>query len=105
MKKAMKKIFSISSVFIILIALTVIAFVQYWTHTEAGKVPAKTAVLLHAVHHNLVTTDTQAPRFFQKAGLPSVTSQMMKIPVDDGSTIDAKIYKPIEQGPQPIILY
>ncbi|NEU29194.1 alpha/beta hydrolase [bacterium LRH843] len=86
-------------------ALVVIISVQYWTHTEAGRVPPKTAVLLHAVHHNLVTANMKAPRIFSKAGTPGFTSKMIEIPVSDGETIDAKMYQPVETGPHPIILY
>ncbi len=97
--------FGIVSLGLIVSALTVIISVHYWTHTEAGKVPPKTAVLLHAVHHNLVSPDMKAPRFFSSGGTPSFTSKMIEIPVSDGSNIEAKMYQPLAEGPHPLILY
>ncbi|GAE35759.1 hypothetical protein [Halalkalibacter akibai] len=108
MKRIFKKLsiwLMVASLGLIMSSLTVILFVHYWAHTEAGKVPPKTAVLLHAVHHNLVTPDMSAPKFFSPRGAPRFTSEMVDIPVSDGSTIESKIYKPIAEGPHPIILY
>ena len=95
----------VASLGFILSSLTVVLFVHYLAHTEAGKVPPKTAVLLHAVHHNLVTHDMKAPKFFSTRGAPRFTSEMINIPVSDGSSIESKIYRPIANGPHPIILY
>jgi acetyl esterase len=97
--------FMVASLCLIMSSLTVILFVHYWAHTEAGKVPPKTAVLLHAVHHNLVTPDMKAPKFFSTKGAPRFTSQMVDIPISDGTSIESKIYKPMADGPHPIILY
>lgn len=108
MKKLIKKLTlwaSMISLAGIVCALIVIISVHFWTHTEAGKVPPKTAVLLHAVHHNLVTPDMKAPSFFSQGGKTSYTSQMIDIPVSDGSKIEAKMYQPLQEGPHPIILY
>lgn len=48
---------------LIMILLTMTITVQAWTNTEAGKVPVKTAVILHAVANNLLPTDLKAPSF------------------------------------------
>ncbi|WP_242009742.1 alpha/beta hydrolase [Halalkalibacter nanhaiisediminis] len=108
MRRLMRKLFmwtSIVSLGLILIVLTVIISVHYWAHTEAGKVPPKTAVLLHAVHHNLVTTDMKPPQFFSKIETVNYTSEMIEIPVSDGTKIETKMYQPKAEGPHPIILY
>lgn len=108
MNKIIKKLtlwMMIASLALIMSALTVIISVHYWSYTEAGRVPPKTAVLLHAVHHNLVTPDMKPPRFFSTVGTPSFTSKMIEIPVSDGANIEAKMYQPLDKGPHPIILY
>ncbi|MCL7747412.1 alpha/beta hydrolase [Halalkalibacter alkaliphilus] len=95
----------IASLGFVVSSLFVILFVHYWSHTEAGKVPPKTAVLLHAVHHNLVTPDMRAPRFLSSSGTPRFTNEMIEIPVSDGTTVEGRMYRPIEEGPHPIIMY
>ncbi len=98
--------FGIPLMLLIICIMIVVSFVHKWTYTEAGKVPAKTAVLLHAIHHNLVSTETKVPRFLAKSkGSSSFTSRMIQIPVADGETIEAKVYQPKAKGPHPIILY
>ncbi|WP_088105296.1 alpha/beta hydrolase [Halalkalibacter urbisdiaboli] len=100
------KILSIvSALFMVVLVLFVIISVQAWTDTEAGKVPPKTAVLLHAVHHNLVTSNMKTPKFLQKKGKATFTRENITIPVSDGTDISARVYKPIDDGPHPIILY
>ncbi len=95
----------IPSFLILTCMLIVIGSVHFWMNTEAGKVPPKTAVLLHAIHNNLVTADMKVPRIFSKAGTQNYTSKMIQIPVFDGENIDAKLYQPKKKGPHPIILY
>ncbi|MDT8860597.1 alpha/beta hydrolase [Alkalihalobacillus sp. MEB130] len=95
----------VASLGFIVSSLCVILFVHYWAHTEAGKVPPKTAVLLHAVHHNLVTPDMKVPNFLSNSGVPRFTNELIDIPVSDGSTVEGKMYRPIADGPHPIILY
>ncbi|BAB05967.1 alpha/beta hydrolase [Halalkalibacterium halodurans] len=83
-----------------------ITFVEYWSHTEAGKVPPKTAVLLHAIHHNLVTPDMRPPKFLtQSNGHSRFKTELIQIPVSDGASIPARVYQPKASGPHPIILY
>ncbi|WP_100372955.1 alpha/beta hydrolase [Bacillus sp. FJAT-45037] len=88
-----------------MLALLVVLSVQVWTYTEAGKVPPKTAVLLHAVHHNLVTPDMKPPKFFTQSGSPTFSREDISIPVSDGSEISARMYRPIVGENHPIILY
>ncbi|MBP3952933.1 alpha/beta hydrolase [Bacillus sp. YZJH907-2] len=95
----------ISSLSVIVCMLIVILFVHYWGYTEAGRVPPKTAVLLHAVNNNLVPPDMKVPQLFAVNSSPRFTSEYIDIPVSDGSSIRSKIYKPIAEGPHPIILY
>ncbi|MDV2885102.1 alpha/beta hydrolase [Alkalihalophilus pseudofirmus] len=95
----------ISILTINMLALIVVLSVHAWTYTEAGKVPPKTAVLLHAVHHNLVPADMKPPKFFVQGGSPSFTRENISIPVTDGSEIPARMYRPIKGEGHPIILY
>ncbi|WP_368504217.1 alpha/beta hydrolase [Alkalihalophilus sp. As8PL] len=88
-----------------MLALIVVLSVHVWTYTEAGKVPPKTAVLLHAVHHNLVTSDMKPPKFFVQSGSPTFTREELAIPVSDGSEIEARMYRPIQGEKHPVILY
>lgn len=90
---------------LIVFALGIIIYVQHLSHTEAGKVPLKTAVLLHAVNQNLVTADMRVPNFLAVPATTTFTSEMITIPVSDGTEIPAKIYSPLADGPHPIILY
>ncbi|MFC0471825.1 alpha/beta hydrolase [Halalkalibacter kiskunsagensis] len=95
----------IASLGFVISSLIVILSVHYWAHTEAGKVPPKTAVLLHAVHNNLVTPDMKRPKFFSNSSTPRFTNEIIEIPVADGTSIEGKMYRPIGKGPYPIILY
>ncbi|MCK0471921.1 alpha/beta hydrolase [Halalkalibacter sp. APA_J-10(15)] len=95
----------ISSLTLIVCALSVVLIVHYWTHTEAGRVPPKTAVVLQAINENLVTTDMKAPQFLTSSGSARFTREYVEIPVADGSTITSKMYRPIEGDSHPIILY
>ncbi|MCM3409442.1 alpha/beta hydrolase [Metabacillus litoralis] len=105
MKKRLRKIFLSFVVFLLLCCIGVIGAVEYWSHTEAGKVPAKTAVLLHAVDQRLVTSDMKAPKIFSSSGSPSYTRTTTSIPMSDGEKIPIRIYQPKKGGPHPIIIY
>ncbi|HZH59947.1 MAG TPA: alpha/beta hydrolase [Metabacillus sp.] len=79
--------------------------VEYWSHTEAGKVPVKTGVLLHAVNERLVTSDMRAPKIFTGSGESRFDRTLMTIPMSEGAEVPVRIYEPKEEGPHPIILY
>lgn len=90
---------------LIMILLTMTITVQAWTNTEAGKVPVKTAVILHAVANNLLPTDLKAPSFLAAKGSSRFDRALVDIPTSDSSTVTARMYQPKEPGPHPVILY
>ncbi|MGO4886888.1 alpha/beta hydrolase [Anaerobacillus sp. MEB173] len=67
--------------------------------------PAKTAVILHAIDQNLITTDMTPPRFLTKSGGKTFNRIDIEIPTSDGKTIPARAYQPIGEGPFPMIMY
>ncbi|TSB45174.1 alpha/beta hydrolase [Alkalicoccobacillus porphyridii] len=90
---------------VVLLLLAMTITVQAWTHTEAGKVPVKTAVILHAVYNNLLPTDLKAPSFLAAKGTSRFERSLVDIPTSDNSSIKARVYKPKEEGEHPIVLY
>ncbi|MDQ0206203.1 alpha/beta hydrolase [Alkalicoccobacillus murimartini] len=90
---------------VVMIMLTMTITVQAWTHTEAGKVPVKTAVILHAVSNNLLPSDLKAPKFLAAKGSSRFDRSLIDIPTADGQTVKARVYQPKESGPHPVILY
>ena len=88
-----------------MLILTVTITVQAWTHTESGKVPVKTAVILHAVANNLLPTDLKAPSFLAAKGPSRFERSLIDIPTSDDSSVKARLYLPKEEGPHPMILY
>ncbi|GAF66811.1 lipase [Bacillus sp. TS-2] len=104
-RKKLKRMIIVFSLAMIGLLTTMIVAVQYISYTEAGKVPIKTGVLLHAVHHNLVAPDMKVPRIFAKQGTPTFTSEVIQMPTSDGDDISLRIYQPLKEGPHPIIMY
>ncbi|WP_245823535.1 alpha/beta hydrolase [Metabacillus halosaccharovorans] len=90
---------------ILLCVIGVIITVEYWSHTEAGKVPVKTGVLLHAVDQRIVTSGMKVPKIFTGSGESRFDRKDMTIPMSDGAKIPVRIYQPKAEGPHPIILY
>ncbi|WP_078554142.1 alpha/beta hydrolase [Bacillus alkalicellulosilyticus] len=110
--KPRKKALSIvrnSCLFVVFLLLTfnIVVFlsVQQWSTTAEGKLPPKTAVVLHAVNKNLVTPDIKRPSFLAGPGVSSIRREDISIPVRDGSSIKGRMYKPIGEGPFPVIMY
>ena len=90
---------------ILLCVIGIIVTVEYWSHTEAGKVPVKTGVLLHAVDQRIVTSGMKAPKIFTGTGESRFDRINMMIPMFDGAEIPIRIYQPKKDGSHPIILY
>lgn len=90
---------------ILLCVLGIIITVEYWSHTEAGKVPVKTGVLLHAVDQRIVTSGMKVPKIFTGSGESRFFRKDMMIPMSDGEEIPVRIYQPKAEGQHPIILY
>ncbi|WP_209122216.1 alpha/beta hydrolase [Alkalihalobacillus sp. BA299] len=94
------------SVFILLFAIVVFISVEQWASKEEGKLPVKTAVILHAINENLVPLDIEIPSFVKSSsGRSTMVRENVEIPVRDGSTIAGKVYRPKGEGPYPIIMY
>ncbi|KKI90436.1 lipase [Bacillus sp. SA1-12] len=105
MTKRIKHFFLLLVSILLVCSLIIIAYVEQWRETEAGIVPVKTAVLLHAVNQNLVSADTKAPKIFTRSGTPPYNRETIHIPMSDGEDIPIRIYEPKAEGPHPIILY
>jgi acetyl esterase len=92
-------------VLFILFVIYVIFTVHQWSTREQGYLPPKTAVILHAINHNLVTLDMDPPEIFKKRGVPKLIKENTLISVSDGTRIPVRIYTPLGNGPYPIIMY
>ncbi len=105
MIKQLKKLVLTCLTILLLCCLGIIITVEYWTHTEAGKVPAKTAVLLHAVDKRIVTSDMKTPKIFSRSGESRFHRNTFNIEMSDGAEIPVRVYQPKAAGPHPIVLY
>jgi acetyl esterase len=91
---------------VLVIIIGVVTVVHQWASTDHGRLPPKTAVILYAINHKLVTLDMTPPRWLASSQKPSsVTWNDQVIPVSDGSTIPVRIYTPTGEGPFPMIIY
>ncbi|WP_175639061.1 alpha/beta hydrolase [Metabacillus schmidteae] len=105
MLKQLKKFVLSCMMMILLCVLGIMITVEYWSHTEAGKVPVKTGVLLHAVDQRIVTSGMKVPKIFTGSGESRFFRKDMMIPMSDGEEIPVRIYQPKAEGQHPIILY
>ncbi|SDN35073.1 alpha/beta hydrolase [Alkalicoccus daliensis] len=109
LRAAFKNIFLISSVFVALMLVVISAAVFLWQTTEEGRLPAKTAVVLHAINNNLVDLDINItpPRIVsgEKGGSPTILKEDIFMPVQGDVQIPARIYRPRGEGPFPIVMY
>lgn len=111
-KKQPAKAFRILKIFFVYICVLLLSFagvvyfsVQQWATTEEGRLPVKTAVVLHAVNENLVTPDIKRPSFLAGSGTSTLKREEIMIPVRDGANIRARMYRPSGDGPYPIVMY
>lgn len=104
-----KKLSLILLVSVLILTLCVVTIVEQWAMTDHGKLPPKTAVILYAVNHNLVTLDMKPPRWLTSTLQSPSPVKIMKedrlIPVSDGNQIPVRIYTPTGDGPFPMIIY
>lgn len=108
MHKVKKRLARASMVFglaVVLLSLIVIGTVQSWRYTEAGQVPPKTAVILHAVDEQLLPQGLSTPSFLASPTAPTITRVDTEMETSDGESIPLRIYKPIAEGPHPVIIY
>ena len=111
-KKWLKRI---SFGMILLSGLSVIAVataIFFWQSTDSGRLPAKTAVVLHAINNNLVPLDIdiEVPAFLSTSPSPGSSGVRMvredlAIPVTDHIDIPARVYYPNTEGPHPMVMY
>lgn len=107
-KSMIKKFFFIGSLTMTTIVILIAISVYLWQKTEEGKLPAKTAVVLHAINNNLVNLDIniRLPKFLTGRGNGNqLIKEDLFIPVEDGEEIPIRIYRPNGKGPYPIVLY
>lgn len=100
-----KNILYVGTVLFIISVFIVHLFVSSWQKTEEGILPAKTAVILHAINHNIVTLDVKLPKFITKKGINQLNKEEIEIPTRDGEQIEALVYRPKKGDTFPIILY
>lgn len=111
MRAAFKNMFLVSSVFIAVLLVAVSVSVFTWQSTDEGRLPAKTAVVLHAINNNLVDLDINinVPRVVsgdkEGGGSPSILREDIFIPVQGDVQIPVRMYRPRGEGPFPIVLY
>ncbi|CAM3725251.1 alpha/beta hydrolase [Alkalicoccus chagannorensis] len=111
LKAAVRNVFLACALTTGLLIITVATAVFFWQSTEEGRLPAKTAVVLHAINNNLVDLDIDItpPRIVSggssSGGAPSMLKEDIQIPVQGGGRVDARMYRPRGEGPFPIVMY
>lgn len=105
----MFKYFSlVIAVVLFVIVLITHLFVRSWQKTEAGIVPAKTAVVLYAINHNVVSLDINLPDLMTKKGRVHLKREIIDIPARDGTKLPALVFTPknvLKDEKLPVILY
>ncbi len=80
-----------------------------WQSTDEGRLPAKTAVILHAINNNLVSLDIniRPPQIVTggRGGGTPLLREDIYIPVQGDVQIPVRIYRPQGDGPFPITMY
>lgn len=107
-KQLLKKILLYGSLTMTSIIILIAIFVYVWQNTDEGKLPAKTAVVLHAINNNLVNLDIniRLPKFITGSGSGNkLIREDLVILMDDHGEIPLRMYRPDGKGPYPIIMY
>ncbi|SDH05129.1 acetyl esterase [Alteribacillus persepolensis] len=106
-----KKLLTVTVVLNVIVSLMIAWFMEEWSHTAQGKLPSKTAVILHAVNNNLVTVDAdiEPPGFLLSASKKSEERELIRedttIPLDSDYTLPVRIYHYADLEHAPVILY
>ena len=79
--------------------------VEKWSDMGEGRLPAKTAVILHAISEQVVTPDVKPPKFFRSTSGSKMVREEINIPLNDGKSIQARVYRPKVEKQYPIIMY
>lgn len=103
--KIIKKIVAYTLVFLLLFSGYVILSVHYWSITDEGRLPPKTAVILYAVNNNIITSDMKTPKFFVKSSPATIAREEITMPISEDISIFGRVYYPKSEGPHPIIVY
>ncbi|MED4127170.1 alpha/beta hydrolase [Shouchella miscanthi] len=90
---------------VVVLLLVVMIIAQTWRYTEAGKVPLKTGVILHAVNEQLLPEGLSTPSFFVNPVAPTIKRVDHILETSDGEHIAMRLYTPTQPGPHPVILY
>ncbi|WNF38156.1 alpha/beta hydrolase [Bacillaceae bacterium IKA-2] len=104
-KAIIKKIVAYTLAFLLLFSGYVILSVYYWSITDEGRLPPKTAVILHAVNNNIITSDMKTPKFLVKSSPSKIAREEITMPLSEDISIFGRVYYPKSEGPHPIILY
>ncbi|MFA9560276.1 alpha/beta hydrolase [Evansella sp. AB-rgal1] len=109
-RKMVKKLFIIGSLLVTSLVLLIFLSLYIWQATDEGKLPAKTAVVLHAINNNLVPLDIniQLPKIVtggRGGGGNPLLREDLYIPVAGEAQIPIRIYRPQGDGPFPIVMF
>lgn len=105
-----RKIGKIVVICLSILTIVIVWSMESWSRTAHGKLPSKTAVILHAVNNNLVplNSDIQPPRFLlsnEHAPKRVLQEKDIIIEMKDGAGIPARIYRYEDATDVPVILY
>jgi acetyl esterase len=103
--KVLKRILAYVAAAFLICTSYVILSVHYWSITDEGRLPPKTAVILHAVNNNIITSDMKPPKFLIQPRPATIAREDIQITVADGVQIPGRVYYPKKDGPHPIIMY
>ncbi|PSL50595.1 acetyl esterase [Salsuginibacillus halophilus] len=97
------------------ILLTLVLAVEYWASTDEGTLPAKTAVILHAVNNNIVSLDFEPPELFDNhpfqtssgnaGGGPMLINEHEQLETNDGYHVPLEIFRYNDAEDAPILVY
>ncbi|UCZ54904.1 alpha/beta hydrolase [Bacillus shivajii] len=109
-KMIFKNLFALGSILIASLLILIAVSVYVWQTTDEGRLPAKTAVILHAINNNLVALDIniRPPQIVtggRGGGGNPLLREDLYIPVQGDVQIPVRIYRPQGEGPFPITMY
>ena len=108
-KSILKNIFLLSSLLTASLLILIAISVYLWQTTDEGRLPAKTAVVLHAINNNLVTLDinVRVPQIVSggSGGGNPLLREDLYMAVQGDVQIPLRIYRPQGEGPFPILMY
>lgn len=93
-----------------IVTIIIVWSMESWSRTAHGKLPSKTAVILHAVNNNLVpvSADIEPPRFLSSRSNDTTKVLLEEdtvIPTEEGITIPVRIYRYEDVEEAPVILF